>query len=71
MLRIEAEPLALGPIARVERAPCGHVHLHVGPVTVRLSPSAAASVSETLAEAVRVLELDPELARGCTATHGH
>ena len=54
----EPTQLALGPIARVERAPGGHVHLHVGPVTVRLSPSAAASVSETLAEAVRILELE-------------
>jgi len=50
--------LARGPIAHVERGADGHLHVHVGPVSVRLNPSAAASVSRTLAEAIEVLELD-------------
>jgi hypothetical protein len=67
--------LARGPIASVHQCECsqcrgaGHVMLQVGPVTLRLSPSAAASVSETLAEAVRVIELElaaaPYRARAC------
>lgn len=51
--------LARGPIAYVERADGDRIHLHVGPVSVRLSLSAAASLSRTLAEAIAILELEP------------
>lgn len=68
--------LARGPIAHVERGDDGHLHLHVGPLSVRLNPSAAASVSRTLAEAVEILELElasparPAPARACASNGG-
>lgn len=55
--------LARGPIARVERAVDGQLVLHVGPIALRLSPSAAASLSRTLSDAIDVCELELASAR--------
>ena len=50
--------LAGARVAVVDRNAEGLVLLQVGPVVLRLTPSAAASVAGTLDEAMRVLELD-------------
>lgn len=50
--------LATGDFALVERCSCGAVHLTIGAVTLRLSPSAIAPLAETLATAASVIVLD-------------
>lgn len=44
--------LASGPCAEVTRCSCGHVHLSLGPLTIRLEDSVLRAVSITLDEAV-------------------
>jgi len=51
------EPLAAGPIARIDHcARCQVVSIHLGATTVRLEPGACASLWSTLGEALRVIE---------------
>ena len=59
---MSSRTLAQGPIARVDREGDGHLVVHVGPVAVRLTASAAASFARTLAEAMLVIELDAGVA---------
>ncbi|MBU8894203.1 hypothetical protein DRW03_12275 [Corallococcus sp. H22C18031201] len=47
--------LARGPCAEVTRCACGHIHLAVGPVTLRLDEDILRALGLTLAEAVRRL----------------
>lgn len=56
------ELLARSETASVERCACGTVHLTIGPLTLRLPPSAVESLASTLIESVRALravESDP------------
>lgn len=47
------QPLATGPIARIEScASCRVVSIHLGATTVRLDPSACESLWATLSEAL-------------------
>jgi hypothetical protein len=49
------ELLARSETASVERCACGTVHLTIGPLTLRLPPSAVESLASTLHESARVL----------------
>ncbi len=49
--------LAQGPVAVLDRCRCGTLHLSVGPVTLKLSPEACASLCRTIAEGLRVAQV--------------
>ena len=49
------ELLARSETASVERCACGTVHLTIGPLTLRLPPSALSSLASTLYESACVL----------------
>lgn len=51
--------LARGPCAEVTRCSCGHIHLAVGPVTLRLEEDVLRALGHTLVEAIHQLELPP------------
>lgn len=48
--------LARGPCAEVTRCTCGHLHLAMGPVTIRLEEEVLRAISLTLLEAMQQLE---------------
>ncbi|MGE6759765.1 hypothetical protein ACQKGO_17245 [Corallococcus interemptor] len=48
--------LARGPCAEVTRCSCGHIHLAVGPVTLRLEEDVLRALGHTLVEAIHQLE---------------
>ncbi|QSQ13624.1 hypothetical protein [Myxococcus landrumensis] len=48
--------LARGPCAEVTRCTCGHIHLAMGPVTIRVEEEVLRAIGVTLAEAVQNLE---------------
>ena len=52
--------LASGPCAEVARCSCGHVHLNLGPLTIRLEDSVLRAVTITLGEAVARIEDEGE-----------
>ncbi|MFT3697868.1 MAG: hypothetical protein QM831_32305 [Kofleriaceae bacterium] len=56
------DTLASSDFALVEHCNCGAVHVTIGAVTLRLSPSAIAPLAETLADAATALVI--ERARG-------
>ncbi|MCK8497186.1 MULTISPECIES: hypothetical protein [Myxococcus] len=51
--------LARGPCAEVTRCTCGHIHLAMGPVTIRVEEEVLRAIGMTLAEAVHNLD-EPE-----------
>ncbi|RKI62191.1 hypothetical protein D7X55_22345 [Corallococcus sp. AB049A] len=64
--------LARGPCAEVTRCSCGHIHLAVGPVTLRLEEDVLRALGHTLVEAIHQLELphDAESQEQAPAAHG-
>ncbi|MCY1036990.1 hypothetical protein OV207_36475 [Corallococcus sp. BB11-1] len=48
--------LAQGPCAEVTRCSCGHIHLAVGPVTLRLEEDVLRALGHTVLEAIQRLE---------------
>ena len=62
--------LARGPSAEVTRCTCGHLHLSVGPVTIRMDEDTLHAAWHTVGEALRALSHaaheppEPEAARG-------
>ncbi|RKH59528.1 hypothetical protein D7V93_14715 [Corallococcus llansteffanensis] len=48
--------LAQSPCAEVTRCSCGHIHLAVGPVTLRLEEDVLRALGHTLLEAIHQLE---------------
>ena len=48
--------LARGPCAEVTRCTCGHLHLAMGPVTLRLEEEVLRAIGLTLLEAMQQLE---------------
>lgn len=64
--------LARCPLGQVETCSCGHVHLHVGPFTLRVEPHSFLVLAGMVAEAAERLE--PEVERPpvpTTGTWGH
>jgi len=47
--------LARGPCAEVTRCTCGHLHLAMGPVTLRLEEDVLRAIAVTLVEAIQQL----------------
>ncbi|WP_426754152.1 hypothetical protein [Myxococcus sp. Y35] len=47
--------LARGPCAEVTRCSCGHIHLAMGPVTIRVEEEVLRAIGMTLAEALHQL----------------
>lgn len=47
--------LARGPCAEVTRCTCGHIHLAMGPVTIRVEEEVLRAIGLTLTEAVQNL----------------
>ncbi|MCP3103288.1 hypothetical protein LZ198_30845 [Myxococcus sp. K15C18031901] len=47
--------LARGPCAEVTRCTCGHIHLAMGPVTIRVEEEVLRAIGMTLAEALHNL----------------
>lgn len=47
--------LARGPCAEVTRCTCGHLHLAMGPVTLRLEEDVLRAIGVTLVEAIQRL----------------
>ncbi len=47
--------LARGPCAEVTRCSCGHIHLAMGPVTIRVEEEVLRAIAMTLAEALHQL----------------
>ncbi|WP_223632278.1 hypothetical protein [Corallococcus sp. EGB] len=52
--------LARGPCAEVTRCSCGHIHLAVGPVTLRLEEDVLRALGHTLMEAIHQLQASHE-----------
>jgi hypothetical protein len=50
------EPLAEGPTASVSVCECGCLHIAIGAITLRMDPSAAASLCATLGEGIEALD---------------
>lgn len=44
--------LAEGNLATVDQCSCGMLHLHLGAITLRVSPEALRSIFETLGESI-------------------
>jgi hypothetical protein len=66
--------LARGPCAEVTRCSCGHLHLAVGPVTLRLEEEVLRAIGLTLAEALQRLgpsEASSDEDAGPPAPHSH
>ncbi|NVJ24981.1 MULTISPECIES: hypothetical protein [Myxococcus] len=51
--------LARGPCAEVTRCTCGHIHLALGPVTIRVEEEVLRAIGLTMAEALQNLD-EPE-----------
>ncbi len=47
--------LARGPCAEVTRCSCGHIHLAMGPVTIRVEEEVLRAIGMTVAEALHQL----------------
>ncbi|WP_174257108.1 hypothetical protein [Myxococcus xanthus] len=47
--------LARGPCAEVTQCSCGHIHLAMGPVTIRVEEEVLRAIGMTLAEALQQL----------------
>ena len=47
--------LARGPSAEVARCSCGHIHLSLGPMTIRLDEETLHAVWHTMGDALRAL----------------
>ncbi|ATB31694.1 hypothetical protein [Melittangium boletus] len=47
--------LARGPSAEVARCSCGHIHLSIGPVTIRLDEDSLHAAWHTVGDALRAL----------------
>ncbi|RKH16616.1 hypothetical protein D7Y13_04090 [Corallococcus praedator] len=69
--------LARGPCAEVTRCSCGHIHLAVGPVTLRLEEDVLRALGHTLLEAIHHLEAasqqprhEPEASEPPAPAHG-
>lgn len=63
--------LARTPCAEVARCSCGHIHLSLGPVTIRMDESTLHATWHTLGDALRALsELPQPAPEPATATGG-
>lgn len=58
--------LAQSPCAEVTRCSCGHIHLAVGPVTLRLEEDVLRALGHTLLEAIQQLEAPAPHAHGAS-----
>ena len=47
--------LARGPSAEIARCSCGHIHLSLGPVTIRLDAETLHAAWHTMGDALRAL----------------
>lgn len=56
--------LARGATAQLTRCSCGHLHLALGPVTLRLEEGALRDVLGTVGEGLAALELGAEVPAG-------
>ncbi|WP_257454396.1 hypothetical protein [Archangium lipolyticum] len=52
--------LAHGPSAEVARCTCGHIHLSLGPMTIRMDEDTLHAVWHTMGDALRALSRAPE-----------
>ena len=62
--------LAHSPSAEVARCSCGHVHLSLGPVTIRMDEGTLHATWHTLGDALRALSSAPEDVPEAAATEG-
>ncbi|NMO17452.1 hypothetical protein HPC49_29350 [Pyxidicoccus fallax] len=71
--------LARGPCAEVTRCTCGHIHLALGPVTIRVEEEVLRAIGMTLLEAIQQLgprahasedEVAPAVPGGLVTTGG-
>lgn len=52
--------LARSPSAEVTRCTCGHIHLSLGPMTIRMDEAALHAIWLTMGDAVQALSAGPE-----------
>ncbi len=62
--------LARSPSAEVARCTCGHVHLSLGPMTIRMDEGTLHAIWLTLGDALRALGAAPENVPETAATGG-
>ncbi len=62
--------LARSPGAEVARCTCGHIHVSVGPVTIRMDEDTLHAAWHTLGEALRSLTASPSVEPGGVAHAG-
>lgn len=62
--------LARSPSAEVARCSCGHLHLTLGPLTIRMDEGTLHAAWHTLGDALRALSPAPEAVPEATATGG-
>ncbi|WP_164009206.1 hypothetical protein [Pyxidicoccus trucidator] len=62
--------LARGPCAEVTRCTCGHLHLAMGPVTIRVEEDVLRAIGLTLAEALQRLGAPGASPEGVLASGG-
>lgn len=62
--------LARSPSAEVARCSCGHLHLSLGPVTIRMDEGTLHAAWHTLGDALRALSSAPEAVPEAVATGG-
>ncbi|MCP3144110.1 hypothetical protein [Pyxidicoccus xibeiensis] len=66
--------LARGPCAEVTRCTCGHLHLAMGPVTIRVEEDVLRAIGMTLLEAMQQLgpvESSPDEDASPSSPHPH
>jgi hypothetical protein len=62
--------LARSPSAEVARCSCGHIHLSLGPVTIRMDEGTLHAAWHTLGDALRALSSAPEAEPEAAITGG-
>ncbi len=62
--------LARSPSAEVARCTCGHIHLSLGPVTIRMDEGTLHAAWHTLGDALKALTSAPETEPAKEATAG-
>lgn len=61
--------LAHTPACRIERCPCGQIHVSVGAVTLRLDPPVFDELFGAMAISARVLGRAPAISAAAEAIH--